>query len=92
MRLVSGKVGIKSTGQVMELARDVTRPRCDFNEIVVWKDGIKMVENVLYYYQAVHLESDVIPENIDCICSMMKLENDPMWSIHKTDKAIGIAK
>jgi glyceraldehyde-3-phosphate dehydrogenase (NAD(P)) len=51
-----------------------------------------VVENTLYYYQAVHQESDVVPENVDCIRAMMKLENDPMISIHKTDKAIGIAK
>ena len=72
VKLVSGKDGIKSTGQVMELARDLGRPRGDFNEIVVWKDGIKMVDNILYYYQAVHQESDVVPENVDCIRAMMK--------------------
>jgi glyceraldehyde-3-phosphate dehydrogenase (NAD(P)) len=92
VKLVSGKEGIKSTGQVMELAKDLGRPRSDFNEIVVWKDGVKVVENTLYYYQAVHQESDVVPENVDCIRAMMKLENDPMRSIEKTDKAIGIGK
>jgi glyceraldehyde-3-phosphate dehydrogenase (NAD(P)) len=92
VKLVSGKEGIKSTGQVMELAKDLGRPRGDLNEIAVWKDGVKMVDNTLYYYQAVHQESDVVPENVDCIRAMMKLENDPMHSIHKTDKAIGISK
>ena len=92
VKLVSGKDGIRSTGQIMELAKDLGRPRGDFNEIIVWKDGIKVVENTLYYYQAVHQESDVVPENVDCIRAMMKLENDPMRSIHKTDKAIGIGK
>ncbi len=92
VKLVSGKEGIKSTGQIMELAKDLGRPRGDFNEIIVWKDGVKVVDNTLYYYQAVHQESDVVPENIDCIRSMMKLENDPMLSIHKTDEAMGIGK
>jgi len=92
VKLVSGKDGIKSTGQVMELARDLGRVRGDFNEIVVWKDGVKMVDNILYYYQAVHQESDVVPENVDCIRAMMKIENDPMRSIHMTDKAMGIDK
>lgn len=59
-------------------------------EIVVWEDGIKMVGNTLYYYQAVNQESDVIPENIDCIRSMCKLEEDPAASIAKTDRAMGI--
>ena len=92
VKLVSGKEGIRSTGQVMELAKDLGRPRGDFNEIAVWKDGVKVVDNTLYYYQAVHQESDVVPENVDCIRSMMKLENDPMRSIQMTDRSIGIAK
>jgi glyceraldehyde-3-phosphate dehydrogenase (NAD(P)) len=92
VKLVSGKEGIRSTGQVMELARDLGRPRGDFNEIVVWKDGVKVVDSTLYYYQAVHQESDVVPDNVDCIRAMMKLENDPMRSILKTDKSLGIAK
>jgi len=44
----------------------------------------------LYYYQAVNQESDVIPENIDCIRSMCKLEEDPAVSIAKTNRAMGI--
>ncbi|HSV42190.1 MAG TPA: type II glyceraldehyde-3-phosphate dehydrogenase [Methanomassiliicoccales archaeon] len=92
VRLVSGKDGIKSTGQVMEYARDLDRPRGDMMEIVVWKDGVKVVDDHLYYYQAIHQESDVVPENIDCIRAMCKLEQDPMRSIAKTDKALFLAK
>ena len=61
-------------------------------EIVVWEDGIKVVGNTLYYYQAVHQESDVIPENIDCIRSMCKMEQDACASIAKTNAALGISK
>ncbi len=92
VRLVSGKDGIKGTGQVMEMARDMGRARGDMMEIVVWKDGTKVMDNHLYYYQAVHQESDVVPENVDCIRAMCKLEQDPTISIAKTDKAIGLAK
>lgn len=90
VRFVSGKEGIKSTGQVMELARDMGRPRGDMMDIAVWKDGIKVVDDHLYYYQAIHQESDVVPEIVDCIRSMTKLEKDPMASIAKTDKALGL--
>ena len=90
VRLVSSKDGIKSTAQIMDLARELGRSRGDMFEIVVWEDGIKVVGNTLYYYQAVNQESDVIPENIDCIRSMCKLEEDPMKSIEKTNKAMGI--
>jgi glyceraldehyde-3-phosphate dehydrogenase (NAD(P)+) (phosphorylating) len=92
IRFVSGKHGIKSSAQVMELARDLGRPRGDFMEIIVWQDGVKMEGHTLYYYQAIHQESDIVPEIVDCIRSMMKLENDPLRSIRKTDKAMGINK
>ncbi|NYT11225.1 MAG: type II glyceraldehyde-3-phosphate dehydrogenase [Methanomassiliicoccales archaeon] len=92
IKFVSGKHGIKSSAQIMELARDLNRPRGDFMEIIVWSDGIKVEDKTLYYYQAVHQESDVVPEIIDCIRSMMKLEEDPIKSIRKTDRSMGIGK
>ncbi len=90
VRLVSGKDGVKNTGQIMELAKDLGRPRGDMMDIAVWKDGVKMVDSTLYYYQAVHQESDVVPENVDCIRALMKLEKDNLISIERTDKAIGL--
>ena len=90
LQLVSGKDGIKNTGQIMELAKDLHRVRGDLMDIAIWKDGIKTVGSTLYYYQAVHQESDVVPENVDCIRSMMKLEKDNLASIQKTNAAIGL--
>lgn len=92
VKLISGKQGIKSTGQVLEFARDMKRERGDLMEIAVWSDGLKVQGNTLFYYQAVHQESDVVPENVDCIRSMMQLEPDGLKSIAKTDKALGISK
>jgi glyceraldehyde-3-phosphate dehydrogenase (NAD(P)) len=92
VRLVKSKDGIKTTAQIMEFARDLGRDRSDMYEIVVWEDGIKVVGNTLYYYQAVHQESDVIPENVDCIRSMCKAEKDPSKSVAKTNAALGISK
>jgi glyceraldehyde-3-phosphate dehydrogenase (NAD(P)) len=84
--------GINSTAQVMELARDLGRDRGDLYEIAIWKDGINVVGNTLYYTQAIHQESDVIPENVDCIRAMCGLEKDAKKSIAKTNKAMGINK
>lgn len=92
IRFVSGKHGIKTSGQIMEIARDLGRHSGDFAETVVWEDGAHVDGESLYYYQAVHQESDVIPENIDCIRSMMGLEKDASKSIRKTDKSLGISK
>jgi glyceraldehyde-3-phosphate dehydrogenase (NAD(P)) len=76
----------------MELARDLGRDRSDMYEIVVWEDGVKVVGNTLYYYQGVHQESDVIPENIDCIRAMCKVEPDAAKSVEKTNRSLGITK
>lgn len=79
---------ITSTAEVMEMARDIGRKWGDLHEIFVWEDGVKLENNRLYYFQAIHQESDVIPENIDCIRALMGSE--PNWrdSVSKTDSAI----
>ena len=79
---------ITSTAEVMELARDIGRKWGDLHEIFVWEDGVSLQVNKLYYFQAIHQESDVIPENVDAIRAMMDLEKDWMVSVEKTDKAI----
>lgn len=90
IRLFSDKEEVKSTAQVMEVARDLGRSRADLFEIAVWREGVKVEGRRLYYYQAVHQESDVIPENVDAVRSMLKLEPDAAKSIAKTDAAMGI--
>lgn len=90
IKFVDGAKGFASTAEIMEYARDLHRERSDFNEIIIWKDGVKVQDGVLYYYQAIHQESDVVPENIDCIRSMCEIEPDNMKSIMKTNKALGI--
>lgn len=87
--LVRSKDGIKSTAQIIEMGRDMDRNRGDVYEIVVWEDGIKVVGNRLFYYQGVHQEADVIPENVDCIRAMCKAMEGPE-SVAKTNRAMGI--
>ena len=79
---------ITTTAEVMEMARDIGRKWGDLHEIFVWEDGVKLVENRLYYFQAIHQESDVIPVNIDCIRALMGAESDWKISVAKTDAAI----
>jgi len=90
VKFVSGAKGITSTAQIMEMARDMGRKRADLFEIAVWEDGAHVVGKTLYYYQAIHQESDVVPENIDAIRAMFGIESDGARSIVKTDKALGI--
>ena len=81
---------LPGTAEIMELARDALYTRGDLNQIAVWKDGVHAFGKKLYYYQAIHQESDVIPENIDAIRAMFNLESNNMKSILKTNKALGI--
>ena len=82
------ETGITTTAEVMEFARDIGRKWGDLHEIFVWEDGVKLDGDTLYYFQAIHQESDVIPENVDAIRALMGLESDWNVSVSKTDKAI----
>lgn len=82
--------GISSTAEIMELGKDLGRPRGDMWENCVWDESITMYEGELYFFQGIHQESDVIPENVDAIRAMMELESDGAKSIAKTNKAMGI--
>ena len=90
IRLVSSKDRIKSTAEAMEYAKDLGRPRGDMWENIVWKDSIAINKGELYFFQAIHQESDVVPENIDAIRALLGIEEDGEKSIKKTNKAIGI--
>jgi glyceraldehyde-3-phosphate dehydrogenase (NAD(P)) len=82
--------GITSTAEIIEVARDIGRPRNDMWENCIWPESITVNEKELYFFQAIHQESIVVPENVDAIRAMMELESDSAKSIEKTNKAIGL--
>src|SRR5208337_5185318 len=82
--------GITSTAEIMEVARDIKRPRNDMWENCIWPESITVNEQELYFFQAIHQESIVVPENVDAIRSMMEMESEGAKSIEKTNKAIGL--
>ncbi|MCK5039674.1 MAG: type II glyceraldehyde-3-phosphate dehydrogenase [Candidatus Aenigmarchaeota archaeon] len=88
--LVKASEGITSTAEIMEHARDLGRKRGDLNEIAVWDESINVIGNELFYIQAIHQESDVVPENIDCIRAMFELTKDADESIAMTDRAMDL--
>ncbi|MTK64917.1 MAG: phosphorylating glyceraldehyde-3-phosphate dehydrogenase [Methanobacterium sp.] len=87
---VEASSGLGSTAEIMEFAKDLGRPRGDLFEIAVWKESLNIVDNELFYMQAIHQESDVVPENVDAIRAMLEMETDPQKSIAKTNKNMGI--
>ena len=88
--VVSAEEGLGSTAELMEYAKELGRNRNDLYEIPVWRESINVVDNELFYMQAVHQESDVIPENIDAIRALLEMESDNEKSIAKTNEAMGI--
>ena len=88
--LVSSKMdGFKSTANIVDLAREMRRPRNDIYEAVVWRDSVKVEGDELYFFMAVHQEAIVTPENVDAIRALtgtMSKED----SIKKTDASLGI--
>ncbi|MDA4124106.1 MAG: type II glyceraldehyde-3-phosphate dehydrogenase [Thaumarchaeota archaeon] len=67
IQLVDGKSGFKSTASIMDMAREMGRPRNDIYEATVWSDSVTVVDGEAYMFLAVHQEAIVVPENIDAI-------------------------
>ena len=86
----SDKLGIRSTSELIEIARDAGRLRNDFPEILVWSTTINVRGRELVLIQSIHQESIVIPENIDAIRAVLRLEEDKWKSIEKTDRELNI--
>lgn len=90
VRLVDNASMIRSTAEIMEYAKDLGRyTRGDMPEICIWREGIGTHQKKLLYMQAIHQESDVIPENIDAIRAMTGFE-DGEKSINITNKTLKI--
>ncbi len=84
--------GLVALNSVIELMRDLGRPRNDMWEVAVWEDALAADEREIYMVFQVHNEAITIPENIDAIRAMCGIETDPAKSMTKTDKAMGVVK
>lgn len=89
-QLVDGKSGFKSTAQVMDMAREMGRPRGDTYEATVWKDSVTVIDSEAYMFLAVHQEAIVVPENIDAIRALAGGYTREQ-SMKLTDESLGIA-
>ena len=83
---------VEGTPQVLEYARDHSSPRGDMMQNVLWEDGIHLDGAELQFFQAIHQESIVVPENIDAIRAMFHLAPDAASSMAVTDMALGLRK
>ncbi|HEY6238285.1 MAG TPA: type II glyceraldehyde-3-phosphate dehydrogenase [Thermoplasmata archaeon] len=83
---------VDGTPQVMEYARDQGNHRGDMMENVVWAHGVRVEGNDAYFFQGIHQESIVVPENVDAIRAMFDLAPDGATSMAITDKSLGIGR
>jgi glyceraldehyde-3-phosphate dehydrogenase (NAD(P)) len=84
--------GLVALNSVIELMRDLRRPRGDMWEVAVWEDALAADDREVYLTFQVHNEAIVVPETIDCIRALTGIEHHPAASIAKTDQALGIVK
>ena len=84
--------GLVALNAVIELMRDLNRPRNDMWEVAVWEDALAADDREVYLTFQVHNEAITIPESIDAIRAMVGIERDGSKSIAKTDKSLGIVK
>jgi glyceraldehyde-3-phosphate dehydrogenase (NAD(P)) len=82
-------LGIDGAGKLKDFAMDSGRPRGDLWENCVWGESIAVEGRDLYLFQAIHQESDVIPENVDAIRAMLGAA-DKADSMATTDEHVGI--
>jgi glyceraldehyde-3-phosphate dehydrogenase (NAD(P)) len=89
-RIFSEWEHVDGTPQVMEFAKDRAKGFPDMMENVLWEKGLKLDGKDAYFFQAIHQESIVIPENIDAIRAMCELAVDAKTSMAITDKSLGL--
>lgn len=82
--------GLVALNSVMELMRDLGRPRGDMWEVAVWEDALAADDREVYLTFQVHNEAIVVPETVDCIRALTGIEPDAEASIARTDAALGI--
>jgi glyceraldehyde-3-phosphate dehydrogenase (NAD(P)) len=88
-RVFSAWEKVDGTPQVMEYARDRGGERADMMENVIWENGLHLEGADLHFFQGIHQESIVIPENIDALRSMAGLA-DMATSVRMTDLSLKI--
>ena len=87
--LIPERMAIDGSGKLKEFALDAGRPRGDLWENCIWEESISTVGRDLYFFQGIHQESDVVPENVDAIRAVTGLA-DAEESMATTDETLGV--
>lgn len=87
--LINKEFEMNATGKLKSYAQDIGRPRGDIWENCLWAESVNVVDNDFYCFQAIHQESDVIPENVDAIRAVTG-SADQVESMALTDETLEI--
>jgi len=87
--VVDEDLGIEGTGPLKEYAQDMGRPRGDLWENCLWGESVTTVGRDFYCFQAIHQESDVVPENVDAVRAITGAM-DAEESVATTNDALGL--
>ncbi len=82
--------GIEAPNSVIEITRDLGRPRADLWEVAVWEDSLAVAGREIFLTYQVHNEAIVIPENVDAVRAMTEAEPDGAMSMAVTDQSLGV--
>lgn len=84
--------GVAAPNSVIEIARDLGRPRADVWEVALWEDSLAVSGREIFLTYVVHNEAIAIPENIDALRAMTEIEPDAAKSIARTDESLGVRR
>ncbi|HEX6581795.1 MAG TPA: type II glyceraldehyde-3-phosphate dehydrogenase [Actinomycetota bacterium] len=82
--------GVAAPNSVIEIVRDLGRPRADLWEVALWEDTLAVSGREVFLNYQVHNEAIVVPENIDAIRAITGEEPEAAKSIAATDQSLGI--
>ena len=89
MYVIPEGFGLDGAGKLKDFALDAGRPRGDIWENCVWGESIAVEGRDLYLFQAIHQESDVVPENVDAIRAVTGAAT-AAESIERTNRTLGV--
>ena len=89
IELISTESGCLSCAEIQEYVLDTGRRRGDVWENCVWTDSIDVTDGRLSFFQAIHQQADVVPENVDAIRALRD-SMDADASRSRTDSALGV--
>lgn len=89
---VRAEEGVEAPNSVIEIARDLGRPRNDLWEVAVWENSVAVKGREIFLTYQVDNEAIVVPENVDAIRALTAIETDPVASMTVTDETLGIRR